>query len=82
MVAAVAGGGPTLAAGFCASEVPHILQKFIPGGLTVPHAPQVAPPGGTAAAGFDCAGAAAGAGSSRWPQSWQNSEPSRFTFPQ
>jgi hypothetical protein len=37
-------------AAFCASDVPHILQKFIPAGLTVPQALQVAPPG--ADAGF------------------------------
>jgi hypothetical protein len=57
-----------------ASEVPHILQKFIPGGLTVPQALHVVPPAG--AAGF------AGAASRRWPQSWQNSDPSRLTLPQ
>jgi hypothetical protein len=57
------------------SEVPHILQKFIPGGLSVPHALQVVP------AAAD-AGLGAAAASRRWPQSWQNSEPSRLTFPQ
>jgi hypothetical protein len=50
------------AAAFAISEVPHILQKFMPGGLTVPHALQVVPP--AAAAGL-----AAGAASRRWPQS-------------
>jgi hypothetical protein len=59
-----------------ASEVPHILQKFIPGGLWVPHALQTAPAAGCAA---DFGAAAA---SSRWPQSWQKSEPSRLTLPQ
>jgi hypothetical protein len=58
-----------------ASEVPHILQKFIPGGFTVPHALHVFPPAGVA-------GLAGAAASRRWPQSWQNSDPSRFTLPQ
>jgi hypothetical protein len=65
---------------FAASEVPHILQKFIPAGLAVPHELHTAPPDG--AAGFAAAGGGDGAGaSSRCPQSWQNSEPSRLTFP-
>jgi hypothetical protein len=65
----------TAAACLAASEVPHILQKFMPGGLTVPHAAQTGPAA--------CAGLAAGAAASRrWPQSWQNSEPSRLTLPQ
>ena len=55
------------------SEVPHILQKFMPGGLTVPHALH-AVPAFSAVAGAEA--------SSFWPQSWQNNEPSRFTFPQ
>jgi hypothetical protein len=56
------GAAPALAI----SEVPHILQKFMPGGFTVPQALQVIPPP-LAAAGF---GAGAGkAGSRRWPQS-------------
>jgi hypothetical protein len=62
------------AAGLAMSEVPHILQKFMPGGFTVPHALHVVPP---AAADFG-----AGAASRRWPQSWQNSDPSRLIFPQ
>lgn len=61
------------------SEVPHILQKFMPGGLTVPQELQVVDP---ATAGADGLGAGAGEGSRRWPQSWQNSDPSRLTFPQ
>ncbi|HEX4462129.1 MAG TPA: hypothetical protein VIA18_29335, partial [Polyangia bacterium] len=67
--------GPGTATALDASEVPHILQKFMPGGFCVPHALQVVP---AAAAGLG----AAAAGSSRCPQSWQNSEPSRLTFPQ
>jgi hypothetical protein len=61
-VAATVAAEPSGAcAGFAISEVPHILQKFMPGGLTVPQALHVVPP---AAAGFD-----AGAASRRWPQS-------------
>jgi hypothetical protein len=48
------------------------LQKFIPGGLVVPHALHTV---------FAAAGGGAPA-SSLCPQSWQNSEPSRLTFPQ
>jgi len=48
-------------AGLAMSEVPHILQKFMPGGFTVPQALHVVPP---AAAAFG-----AGAASKRWPQS-------------
>jgi hypothetical protein len=41
--------------------------------LTVPHALQVAPPG---------AGAGLSAAASNFcPQSWQNNDPSRLTFP-
>jgi hypothetical protein len=63
-VAATVAAAPSgaAAAGLAISEVPHILQKFMPGGLTVAHALQVVPP--VAAAGF-----AAAAGSRRWPQS-------------
>ena len=62
-VAATVAAEPSGAAGaFAISEVPHILQKFMPGGLTVPHALQVVAP--AAAAGFG-----AGAASRRWPQS-------------
>ena len=53
-VAATVAAEPRGAA-FAISEVPHILQKFMPGGLTVPHALQVVAP--AAAAGFG-AGAA------------------------
>jgi hypothetical protein len=60
-----------------ASDVPHILQKFMPAGLVVPQALHTIPPAAGAAAGFG-----AGAASRRWPQSWQKSDPSRFTFPQ
>jgi hypothetical protein len=59
---------------FCTSEVPHILQKFMPGGLTVPQALQAVPAG--------CAPVGLASASSFWPQSWQNSDPSRLTFPQ
>ena len=62
------------------SEVPHILQKFIPAGLVVPHALQTVPL--VALAAGAAAGLGAAVGSNRWPQSWQNSEPSRFCFPQ
>jgi hypothetical protein len=58
-VAAEPSGAP---AGLAISEVPHILQKFMPGGLTVPHELHVVPP--AAAAGFG-----AGDASRRWPQS-------------
>jgi hypothetical protein len=61
-LAATVAAEPSGAAAFAISEVPHILQKFIPGGLTVPHALQVVAP--AAAAGFG-----AGAASKRWPQS-------------
>jgi hypothetical protein len=67
------------AAARAASEVPHILQKFMPGGLTVPQAVQT--PLAPLAAPAETCGAGA-LGSSLCPQSWQNSEPSRFTFPQ
>jgi hypothetical protein len=70
---AAAGAASALGLG-AASEVPHILQKFIPVGLVVPQALQTTPAAG--------AGLGAGGASSRWPQSWQNSDPSRFTFPQ
>jgi hypothetical protein len=69
MVAALPSGAACDAAttgaglGLASSEVPHILQKFIPGGLSVPHELQVVP---AAAAG---AGLGAAAGSRRWPQS-------------
>jgi hypothetical protein len=63
LAATVAAEPSGAAAGaFAISEVPHILQKFMPGGLTVPHALQVVAP--AAAAGFG-----AGAASKRWPQS-------------
>jgi hypothetical protein len=73
---AAAGGGALTSAATVAAEpigalaineVPHILQKFIPGGLTVPHELQVVDP--AAAAGAAGLGAGAGAGSRRWPQS-------------
>jgi hypothetical protein len=73
-------------AGLGASEAPHILQKFMPGGFCVPQALQTVPLDGAGAAAFTgaAAGTACGAptGSRRWPQSWQNSDPSRLTFPQ
>jgi hypothetical protein len=47
--------------GRCASDVPHILQKFMPGGLTVPHALHEGPAGAAALA--------SGAASSLCPQS-------------
>jgi len=77
---ALAGADGAAASGaFAASEVPHILQKFIPAGLAVPQALQTMP---LAAAGCDAAGLGAGAASRRWPQSWQKRDPSRLTFPQ
>jgi hypothetical protein len=60
MVAAEPSGA---AAGFAMSEVPHILQKFMPGGFSVPHAPQVIPLPAAAT------GLGAADGSMRWPQS-------------
>jgi hypothetical protein len=73
-----AAAGAASAAGLgAAREVPHILQKFIPAGLVVPQALQTTPPVAATDAGLGAGGA-----SSRWPQSWQNSAPSRFTFPQ
>jgi hypothetical protein len=59
--------------------VPHILQKFIPSGLTAPHAGQVGP---SAICPWALLRGAAGAASSFCPQSWQKIEPSRFAFPQ
>src|SRR5262249_52984509 len=61
------------------SRVPHILQKFIPALLTVPQRTQV---GLSTGAGASAATAGAGCGAAtRWPQLWQNSALSRFTFP-
>jgi hypothetical protein len=54
--------GAAAGAGFAASDVPHILQKFMPGGLTAWQELQVTPPAGAA-------GLAAAAASSRCPQS-------------
>jgi hypothetical protein len=62
VAATVAADASGAAAALAISDVPHILQKFIPGGLTVPHALQVVAP--AAAAGFGAAAA-----SRRWPQS-------------
>ena len=73
--------GSATGAGLGTSEVPHILQKFIPAGLAVPHELQTVPPAVAAGAGA-AAGLGAAVGSNRCPQSWQNSEPSRFCFPQ
>jgi hypothetical protein len=76
---AAAGSDAAAGAGLgAASDVPHILQKFMPAGLVVPQALHTRPPTIGAAA----AGLGAGAASRRWPQSWQKSDPSRLTFPQ
>lgn len=87
------GGGAVAAR----SGVPHDLQKFMPGGFTTAHAGQVVPDGtpatgvcaftlviGTSAGGA-ADGTPVGAGPApgkRVPQSWQKTEPSRFTRPQ
>jgi hypothetical protein len=72
-----------------ASEVPHDLQKFIPLGFAVPQELQTtfaaAAVALAVAPAVALAGAAALGGAAAsifWPQSWQNSAPSRFTFPQ
>jgi hypothetical protein len=59
--AATVAAEPIGAAAFAISEVPHILQKFMPGGLAVPQELHVVPPA--------AAGLGAGAASRRWPQS-------------
>lgn len=68
----------SLAGGAEASEAPHILQKFIPGELTVPHEAQVGPD----VAGEIARGFGASASPRRAPQPWQKTAPSRFTVPQ
>jgi len=75
------------------SRTPHILQKFMPVGLATPQAGQVTMPETCAGAAAGTAGATRSDGEAtrvlgtsdsvamRAPQSWQNSAPSRLTFP-
>jgi hypothetical protein len=79
------------------SEVPHILQKFMPGGLTVWHFGQVIGPPVAGPAALDGRGGGVSSGAvlaqglmrlagfsgalRRWPQSWQKTAPSRLTRP-